>query len=329
VRQLSTTTLLLVACAALALGAPPAGAARGHELAVPLRSNIGTSLPPNAVQRVSARFLDEDPEGSWRLFTTGGTSVAVSTSYAQPEVTAVHWAEFLGGLVHGDELQGLTLYLGTADDVANACGSYDALGCYAEGWTRIVAIGEASSEGVRPEAVVAHEYGHFVAAHRQNPPWKALDWGPKRWASALDVCFRVRARKLFPGAEDAAYSLNPGEGFAESYRFLNAEPTGLVGMDWPIVDRLFFPTAQTLQAVRNDVLKPWGGPTTQRLTGRLDPRGRAKVNVLTPLDGDVQLAAQGATVDGSARWQVCGERKTAVALVGKPGAPFVLKVTRP
>jgi len=296
-----------------------------------LRSNIATTLPANAVQRSPARFLDEPPEGAWRLFTTGETSVAVSASYESPELAAAHWGEFLTALIHGGELQGLTLYLGTPADVAEACGSYDALGCYASGWTRIVAIGEVSSEGIRPEAVVAHEYGHYVAAHRNNPPWKALDYGTKRWASVLDVCFRSRARKMFPGAEDAAYSLNPGEGFAEAYRFLNAQPTGLIGMDWPIVDRMFFPTAQALQAVRNDVLKPWERPTTQQLSGRLDAKGRAKVNVVTPLDGDLELAVRGATTNGAAtaRWQVCGERKTPVSLVGKPRARFVLKVTRP
>jgi hypothetical protein len=125
--------------------------------------------------------------------------------------------------------------------------------------------------------------------------------------------------------------LNPGEGFAESYRFLNGEPTGTVGMDWPIVDRIFYPNARALQAVRLDVLKPWASPTTTRLTGRLDAKGRAKLTVSTPLDGNLELTAQGATIGGSARAHrlVCGERKAPVQLAGKPRSAFVLNVTRP
>jgi hypothetical protein len=232
--------------------------------------------------------------------------------------------------VHGDELEGMTLYLGTPYEVSELCGSFDALGCYAPGWTRIVAIGE-SSDGVRPEAVVTHEYGHYIAAHRQNPPWDALDWGPKRWATAVNVCPRTHAHKMFPGSEDWAYTLNPGEGFAESYRFLNGEPTGTVGMDWPIVDRIFYPTARALQAVRLDVLKPWTNPTTMRLTGRLDATGRAKLTISTPLDGNLELAAVGATIGASptAHRAVCGARKAPVQLAGKPRSAFVLNVTRP
>jgi hypothetical protein len=334
VRHPSRSSLLLFAvlgaAAALAFGARPEAVSAGSRtLAVPDRANIATPLPPTAVKRLSARFLDNPPEGSWRLFSTGVTSVAVSASYASPEETAVQWGDFLTQLVHGDELEGMTLYLGTPSEVSELCGSYDALGCYAPGWTRIVAIGENSDE-VRPEAVVTHEYGHYIAAHRENQPWDALDWGTKRWGSAMNVCSRTHAHKMFPGAEDWAYMLNPGEGFAESYRFLNGEPTGTVGMDWPIVDRIFYPNARALQAVRLDVLKPWTTPTTLRLTGRLDATGRAKLSVSTPLDGNLELAAEGATIGGAgARRLVCGERKMPVQLTGRPRSSFVLNVTRP
>jgi hypothetical protein len=317
-------TAVVLACGAL----PENGAAGSRRAAIPDRANISTPLPPHATKLLSARFLDDPPEGSWRLFTTGVASVAVSASYASPEETAVHWAEFLAQLLHGDELEGMTLYLGTPSDVSQLCGSYDALGCYAPGWTRIVATGE-NSDGVRPEAVVTHEYGHYIAAHRENPPWDALDWGTKRWATVLNVCSRSHAHKVFPGAEDWAYTLNPGEGFAESYRFLNGQPTGDVGMDWPIVDRVFYPNPQALQAVRRDVLKPWTHRTNARFAGRLDARGRAKVTVSTPLDGNLDLAAEGATVVGGSQQLVCGERKTPVRLAGKPRSAFVLNVTRP
>jgi hypothetical protein len=335
VRHPSKRPCLLVAvlgtAAALVFGAfPEHGSAASRALAVPDRAHIAAPLPAHATKLLSARFLDDPPEGSWRLFTTGVTSVAVSSSYASPEETAVHWGDFLTQLVHGEELGGMTLYLGTPAEVSQLCGSYDALGCYAPGWTRIVAIGE-DSDGVRPEAVVTHEYGHYIAAHRENPPWRALDWGTKRWASAMNVCARTRNHKVFPGAEDWAYPLNPGEGFAETYRFLNGQPTGAVGMDWPIVDKLFYPDAQALQAARRDVLAPWTQPTTVRLAGRLDATGHAKVTVSTPLDGDLRLAAEGARVGRSATAHrvVCGTRRTPVQLTGKPRSAFVLNVTRP
>jgi hypothetical protein len=317
----------LAAAAALALSGPGAAAPR-RAAVVPERANIATPLPAHATRVVSARFLDAPPEGSWRLFRAGSVSVAVSSSYTSPEVTALHWGDFLDQLVHGDELDGLTLYLGTPEDVNAICGM--ALGCYAPGWDRIVAVGEVA-DGIRPEAVVTHEYGHYVAANRQNPPWDALDWGTKRWATALNVCARARTHKMFPGAEDSRYFLNPGEGFAETYRFLNGQPTGDLGMDWPIVAKLFYPSARTLQAARLDVLRPWEHPTAVRLTGRLDANGRARVLVSTPLDGNLELAPSGATVDGAptAHREVCGTRRTPVQLTGKPGSAFVLNVTRP
>jgi hypothetical protein len=283
-------------------------------------------LPPHATRVLAARFLDTPPEGSWRLFRAGSVSVAVSSSYTSPEVTALHWGDFLAQLIHGDELEGLTLYLGTPDDVAAICGM--ALGCYAPGWDRIVAVGEVS-DGIRPEAVVTHEYGHYVAANRTNPPWDALDWGTKRWATVLNVCARTRTHKMFPGAEDSRYFLNPGEGFAETYRFLNGQPTGDLGMDWPIVDKLFYPGARSLQAARRDVVEPWLHPTSQRIAGRLDAGGRARVLVQTPLDGTLELAVAGATLAGSAQREVCGSRQTPVQLTGKARSAIVLNVTRP
>jgi hypothetical protein len=64
--------------------------------------------------------------------------------------------------------------LGTAGEVAAICG-IDASGCNGSDTSDIVSIGDASS-GVRPEAVIAQEYVHYITAHRDNAPWKAIDW---------------------------------------------------------------------------------------------------------------------------------------------------------
>jgi len=71
----------------------------------------------------------------------------------------------------------------------------------------------ASTVGVPLEQILAHEYGHHVSANRSNPPWQAVDWGPKRWATYLGVCPHAVRGEMFPGDEGAAYELNPGEGW--------------------------------------------------------------------------------------------------------------------
>jgi hypothetical protein len=258
---------------------------------------------------------------------SGATAVGVrvSPSYVDAEEAAQRWGEFLLRLIHGEELDGVTLYLGTASEVAVICG-LDASGCYGSEESDIVSVGDEST-GVRPEAIVAHEYGHFIAAHRDNAPWKALDWGTKRWASLIGVCAGVRAKQLFPANQVWRYALNPGEGFAEAYRVLNQQPVVGAAMDWPIVHRRFYPNAAALEAIRRDVSAPWTTPSEVRLQGRLGPNGRARVTIATPLDGTLELRVQGASAP--ARRLVCGARKTPVSLVGRPGARFVVTATRP
>ena len=71
-----------------------------------------------------------------------------------------------------------------------------------------------------------HEYGHHVA---QSPPEHAvaaIDWGPKHWASAANVCARVSRREAFPGDEGSNYARNPGEAWAEAYRLMDERKAG-------------------------------------------------------------------------------------------------------
>src|SRR5439155_24542812 len=103
------------------------------------------------------------------------------------------------------------------DEVTSICSS-DADACYDPQSETIVLPGEPPPDATPVEELAAHEYGHHVANNRDNPPWDAETWGPKRWASYEGVCPRVRNGTAFPGDEGANYDLNPGEGFAESYR---------------------------------------------------------------------------------------------------------------
>jgi hypothetical protein len=84
----------------------------------------------------------------------------------------------------------VTLLLATPDQTAHVCGGF-AVACYdARGGGLLYAPGEDPSSDFSAEAVITHECGHHVAAHRSNAPWRALDWGPKRWASTMQVCAR-------------------------------------------------------------------------------------------------------------------------------------------
>jgi len=235
-------------------------------------------------------------------------SVYVSTSYPDPTALAQKWASYFGGLPHGSELSLLNAYIAPLDEVRQMCVDADVLGCY--GGDELVTAGETPAWMSPATSVAAHEYGHHIAAHRNNAPWRALDWGTKRWATEQDVCRRVAAGTAFPGDEGDNYSFNPGEAFAESYRMLvETNGTG-AGDDWPIVDPSFRPDAAALAALRADVLDPWARPSVTAVRGRFKGSARVWTTTLaTPLDGDLSVKG-GASDDVSL---VSGDSRTVVA----------------
>jgi hypothetical protein len=219
-----------------------------------------------------------------------GETVDVRVSDALPaEVTPEGWAEFLVHMTHGPELAQLTVFIVTLDEVQQVCGT-QALGCYAR--DQLVAPGETAFD-TAPEEVVRHEYGHHIAYHRLNPPWAAIDWGPKRWASAANVCARVARSELYPGNESTQYRLNPGEAWAETYRILQERKAGITTGSWQIVDSSFYPSDAALAAAELDVSKPWTAPTSRTYTRTFGKRtARAWwIPLATPLDGSVQVSA--------------------------------------
>ena len=180
-------------------------------------------------------------------------------------------ADFLATLVHGPELSTVTVLLSTPEQISNICGQ-DAVACYNSRGARLYAPGEDPGSDLSAEAVITHEYGHHIAANRSNAPWLALDWGPKRWASAMQVCAKARQGVLVPGAEDAVqYTENPGEGWAEGYRVLNEHKAGRPETPWQIVDQALYPTAAALTAAEQDVTTPWETGTTDDPDRRPDP----------------------------------------------------------
>jgi hypothetical protein len=221
--------------------------------------------------------------------TTGETvSVFVSDSLAPETVTPEGWAEFLVKLVHGSELSRLAMYIAPLSEVRELCGG-QSLGCYMR--NRAVAVGEMLGDGTTPEEVVRHEYGHHVALYRSNAPWAAIDWGPKYWASAADVCARVSRREAHPGNEGDNYAQNPGEAWAEVYRLMDERKAGILTARWPIIAPSFYPTEAALQAAERDVLQPWtaGQRSVVRRTVR---KGKTWwIPLSTPVDGSVSIIA--------------------------------------
>jgi hypothetical protein len=270
--------------------------------------------------------------------------VSVSAAYPADQPLGQRWADFFASLPHGRELARLKAFVAPLAEVQRICGG-GAVGCYGD--DRLIVTNETVL-GFAPEEIARHEYGHHVARNRSNAPWSALDWGPKRWATAADVCHRVRWNTAYPGDESLLYKLNPGEAFAEAYRVLVDTKLGNAAT-WPLVDRSFYPDQAALDAVEQDVVSPWTGPTAQflrvhfvrgarsvwthRLWTRLD--GTLRI-VAPPLKGVVAVVGDAGrpllATDRSSRrrtvvdYEVCGERSVTIRLTEPAGGARALQL---
>jgi hypothetical protein len=265
-------------------------------------------------------------------------------------------ADFIGTLIHGPEVDLLTVQLDSEYQLGFDCG-FGAEACYFSGENKIVIGGyeEADSEGASFDFVLAHEYGHHVAQHREMPrPFgSAIDWGPERWASVEGVCRGQRSGRFYPGDEGTHYFEDPGEAFAESfahYRFPD------LPIPWHYSPALK-PTAAAYRAIREDTLEPWQGRTSLTLSGHVPARGEgaAVESLRTPLDGLVSLrpsslsrhgyelalrSRAGRLLRGSRDglnpshqldYTVCGQHHLRLEITSKRhrGGPFRLQIQRP
>ncbi|HEX6025917.1 MAG TPA: hypothetical protein VFZ00_28250, partial [Solirubrobacter sp.] len=164
------------------------------------------------IERVSAR----SSQAPARYPTADGLTIPVVA--ADPAV-AQQYATLVGTLPHGPELAELRIVVVPAAGVGEACGANEDEGvvaCYgAFDKTMIVPDAPVADSDFSVEYVIAHEYGHHIAAHRSNAPLSALDYGPKRWASYELVCVNAMRGRLAPGDEGEFYRHNPGEAWAE------------------------------------------------------------------------------------------------------------------
>jgi hypothetical protein len=350
--------LLIAAVSALAVAAvgseTHAGAAKSLDSTGAARSGperaIGyriTKLQPGTLQQAAIAW-----RGGAIVASTGETvNVLVSDAFAPDAVTPESWAEFLAKLVHGPELSSLTTYIAPLDEIRQLCGS-GALGCYRQ--NRAVALGETLPDGTTPEEVVRHEYGHHIALYRSNHPWRAIDWGPKNWASAADICGRVARNEAYPGDERDNYAQNPGEAWAEVYRLMDERKAGITTATWPIIAPSLYPSEAALVAAEKDVVQPWTAGT-QRVFRKPVARGKVWwIPLSTPLDGALAVTARlprggehrvelmaanrttmlkrGAAAGAGVRrirTTVCGQRSLFVRVTqrGKPGLVTVVAST--
>lgn len=265
-------------------------------------------------------------------------------------------ANFVGTLIHGPEIELLTVQLDAPFQIDFDCG-YGAQACYYPAEDKIVLSGNdtPSDDGASRDFVLAHEYGHHVATHRQSPaPFPAaIDWGTPRWSSQEDICQAHRRGALSPGDEELRYYENPGEAFAEAfarYRF----PASKTRWKWP---NSLLPDRAAFEAIRKDTLDPWLGRASIRLAGQAasDRRGAVAKSFRTPLDGTVSLqpagelarryrlslwstsghvlrtSRQGLSLRRRLNFTVCGQSRLRVQLEAKHDAkaPFKLLIQRP
>lgn len=238
------------------------------------------------------------------------------------------WRAILGGLVHGSELARVRLLVTSPADAGARCDGGQS--CY-DADTETIITSASPPSGYTAAELIAHEYGHHIAANRRNDPWSAYDFGTKRWASYEGVCQGVAAGQLFPGDQGSHYLADPGEAFADAYRRLNG------GQGASPFDARLAPDQTALTLLRADIEHPWRGRRLQQHRGSAP----ARVRIGTPLDGTLTAAAPGrrlriadaatgrelARGRSRATTRICGPDAVTVAVSGR--GRFRLRVAGP
>lgn len=272
----------------------------------------------------------------------------VSDAYPVDPAVPRRWAEWAATSLphaHGD-LDALRLLLLAPLEVAGACGA-PVDGCYLRPQRTIVGPGEDFADGTSVATVLAHEFGHHLSTLRLNPPWRSFDYGPKRWATAVRACPRVRARTAYVGEIGSVDDLNIAEAWAETYAHAAWRASTWEGGWWPTwpwyLDASLQPTTRTLELALLDALQPWRA-TERTWRGRLRAGQVARLGV-SPLDGSFRARLTAAPADatlsvyaratriaGPARsvsLTVCGERRLAIRVTSARGGRFAVALRVP
>jgi hypothetical protein len=312
-----------------------------YRATVPIRQAEGfrDSIVHHPLQR-SFFSAASAPSGFWGGAYTDSAgepvTIYVSTWFVQNDPLTQAIADFMGSLVHGAELPRVTILIGPYFAVQSVCGAA-ADSCYDPAGSAIYVPGDgANPDGLPLAQLLEHEYGHHVANNRSNPPWAAVDWGTKRWASYEDVCAKQGAGLAFPGDEATNYWSNPGEAFADSYMYLNNQRLGHALPPW-VFNVTFMPDYAALSAIQQDVTSPWTGQKTFVWRGRVT---RARSSTLpTTLDGNVafrlaapagstlQIYAEGQLVASTHRnfaGTICGARSIVTRVISRRAGGFLV-----
>jgi hypothetical protein len=252
-------------------------------------------------------------QGTTQAYPTGDGSISIpvtlASSYTGDPAVAQTYATFLGTLPHGPELASLKVTVVPSSEMAKECGgdpSDGILACYgANDQTMIVPGDQAAGSDVSVNYVIAHEYGHHIAAHRSNAPLNALDFGPKRWSSYELVCTNALDGKLAPGDQGVNYLSNPGEAWAESYARL-IYPTEA----WRFTP-LLKPSKGSALAAMADVAQPWTKRVSQTFTGTNTKSFKLPI-----------------TLDGAFTLQLDGPARANYDLIVRSGGKIVDRTTR-
>jgi hypothetical protein len=340
--------LLLVAVTALAAGsATPAADRHAVKQLTVAGLGQGTGLIRSRVMTRPARRLAGLPATAWGgVYTTkSGARVTVYSSNQYPVDPAANQsaADFIDRLVHGTEIASVKIYFAPPAEVGTLCQDTEVDGCYFVDSSEIITIGEDTPWST-VEEVLTHEYGHHIAAKRNNYPWPAFAYGTKRWATYMGVCQKEAAGTAFPGDQGEHYLQNPGEAFAESYLHLNEVKLGVPETPW-FYDAAFKPDSGALAAIEADVLQPWKDNKLKRWAGRFSRRGQQKAFTFsTPLDGVFAVELRGPrgstlTLTGGAEIKrlsprlsaalVCGQRSVAARFVAGAKGRFGAATSTP
>ncbi len=322
---------------------------------VPVRDVVFTHTNLAAARESASASQRRYPvhDGKGRKVTIGVSAACRSVPARCDAANPQKVASFLGTIAHGDEMNSLRVELVTDDEMASVCGQ-GALACYYSGRDQMYLSGNDypnPSDGATRNFVLTHEYGHHLADHRRNPPFRpTIDWGTKRWSSLERVCQGARAGAYFPGDEGSHYYRNPGEAFAESfadYRF-----PGKVRWQWTESLR---PSRASFAAIRLDAIRPWKHRTRLVDSGSLGRGGpqRAVARIATPLDGVLSIglkaqaragyslalrnhagrvlrAASGSGPHEKVNYTICGQARVKVIVTRvHGGGSFRLAVRRP
>lgn len=286
---------------------------------------------------------------SYRSYPDGDGHTVRIDAGTYSDATAREVAAELGELVHGDEMNELSVRLVTPLEMQLICGS-GSLACYAPGPALMVLDGTDYQGRPSRTFLMAHEYGHHVAENRTNAPWFAGNWGTKRWASYEQICRLAERGVALPGSYSRrGYWRNPGEAFAEAYAFMHF-PRGYIRWEWSIAK----PDQGAYDAISDDVLDPWTARETLDFSGEItSSESRVAQPVTTALDGSFSVRLEGPPaaeldlrlLDSQGRvlrtsrdpgsedrlsYKVCGQRTVEVQVVARSGAgDYDLVVRRP